>query len=242
MIQVIKDADVLLLVLDSRFVKETRNREIEDKIKRLGKPLIYVLTKCDLIDQRVSEQQAKQLDPAVFVSAKKYFGTTMLKECIIIEAKRAGIKKRPMNVGVLGYPNVGKSSLINAMTGRGSAPTSILSGRTKGVQKVRSDKRIMFLDTPGVLPYREKSILKHTYIGTIDFNSSKEPDVAVIGLMEKFPGLLEAYYGVEVKEDKEETLEDIAVKRNIIKKGRQPDLMRMARLMLKDWQKGDIKI
>ena len=49
--QLIREADIILEILDSRFVDETRNIEIEDKIKRAGKQLIFVINKCDLVSK-----------------------------------------------------------------------------------------------------------------------------------------------------------------------------------------------
>ena len=237
--KVIIQADILLMTLDARLVDETRNQEIEDKVKYLNKPLIYVITKCDLADKAEVEKHKKELGLAVFVSAKEHHGIKMLREKILIEAKRIG--KKEVRVGVLGYPNVGKSSLINAMKGRKAASTSSLSGHTRGLQNVKADNRIMLIDTPGVIPYQEKDFMKHAFIGTIDFVKTEEPDLVVMGLMERFPGKIESFYGVKEKEDKEETIEVIALKSNTLKKGGIPDTMRMAKTILKDWQKGAIK-
>lgn len=239
--KVIQKADVLLLLLDARLVEETRNKEIEDKVKALKKPLIYVITKCDLVDKNTLLKFKKELIPCVFVSAKEFLGTTMLRERIMIEAKRAYKDKNVFTVGVLGYPNVGKSSLINAIKGRHSAPTSSMSGFTKGVHMIKADNKLFFLDTPGVIPYKEKDTVKHALIGTIDYNKSKEPDLAAMQLMEKYPGKIESFFGIEVLEDKEEELEAIAKKRNMLKKGGVPDIMRVAQLILREWQKGAIK-
>ena len=239
---VIKKADVLLLVIDPRFVEETRNTEIEDKIHKLGKPLIYVVTKCDIVGKEKAEQQAKNFKPAVFISSKEHFGTTLLRNAILIEAKRAKIFSKSILVGVLGYPNVGKSSLINSMSGRRSAPTSSTSGFTKGVQKIRSDSRIMFLDTPGVIPYLDKNEEIHACINTIDSNKATDPDLVVLSIMKRFPGVIESHYGIKINDDAEETLEEIAKMRNMVKKGGKPDIVKIARLILKDWQAGNIKM
>lgn len=236
--KVILQSDILILVLDARMIDETRNVEIEDKVRNLGKGLVYAITKCDLADKDTLKR--KDIVPNAFVSATKRYGLKILREKILIEAKRNGLKGK-LTVGVLGYPNVGKSSLINALKGKAATGTSILSGYTRGIQKVKADNRITLIDTPGVIPYREKDEMKHSLIGTIDFTKSKDPDLVVMELMAKFPGKIETHYGVEIHEDPEETLEKITIKNKILKKGAIPDSVRMARMILKDWQKGSIR-
>lgn len=238
--RVINEADILLLILDARWVEETRNPEIEDKVISLNKPLIYVVTKCDLVNrEQLIHNYRNKLNPSVFLSVKEHYGLLKLKERIMIEAKRSD--KKRVTVGVLGYPNVGKSSVINMMKGKRSARTSPISGYTRGVQKIRSSRTIMYLDTPGVIPYKEKNFLKHVMTNVIDYTKITDPDLVVIEFMNNFPGRIENHYGVETKEDKEETIKEIAIKKNLIKKGGEPDIERMAIVILKDWQKGDIK-
>ena len=235
---VIGDSDILFLVLDSRMAQGTRNLEIEDKVASSGKPLIYVLNKCDLVDKHVVERYKRMIPNSVFISAKFHLGTTKLREKILAVAGGLRLVAK-VRVGVLGYPNVGKSSLINALKGKGAAKTSNISGYTKHIQKVRTSK-IILLDTPGVIPYKEKNDFKHNIIGTIDYGKEKDPDIVAVKLMHAFPGVIEDHYGVEVITDKEETLELIALKRNMIKKGSKPDVIRAAKMILKDWQTGDI--
>jgi hypothetical protein len=235
---VISDSDILLLVLDSRMAQETRNYEIEKKVASYGKPLIYVLNKCDLVDKTIVEQYKRKIPNSVFISAKFHLGTVLLREKILSTAGRLNLESK-VRVGVLGYPNVGKSSLINALKGRGSAKTSSISGFTKHIQKIRTSK-IILLDTPGVIPYKEDDLLKHNIIGTIDHNKEKNPDIIAVSLMERFPGVIEKYYDVELCSDKEDTLISIAKKRNCVTKGSKPDILRAAKMILKDWQIGNI--
>jgi ribosome biogenesis GTPase A len=236
---VIRKADILLLVLDSRMADSTRNIEIEDKVREAGKPLIYVMNKCDLVDREYLERYKKKLPNSVFVSAKEHLGTTKLRQIIFVNASKLKIKD--IKVGVLGYPNVGKSSIINALRGKGSAPTSSVSGYTKALQNVNVGGNIMLIDTPGVIPYRENDGLKLNVIATIDHIKEKDPDVVAMKLMEEFPGAIEHYYNIEIYDDKEETLEKISKKFNMLLKGNEPDIMRASKKILYDWQTGKIK-
>src|SRR3989338_7985505 len=157
---VIRETDIVLEVLDARLVDETRNKEIEDKLKKLNKPLIYVINKCDLVDKQEAERQKKRLRPSVFISATNKLGTTMLLHEILRQARNVGARTDRILVGVLGYPNTGKSSVINALAGRASAKTSPLSGFTKAMQLIKLTKNIYLMDTPGVLPYKESDKIK----------------------------------------------------------------------------------
>jgi len=237
---VIATADILLIVLDSRMAQETRNLEIENKIALSKKPLIYVLNKCDLVDKHILEQYKMVIPNSVFISAKFHLGTVMLRQKILRTASGLKSSHSKIRVGVLGYPNVGKSSLINALKGKGSAKTSSVSGFTKHIQKIRTSQ-IILLDTPGVIPYKEHDNLKHNIIGTLDHNKEKNPDIVAGNLMAMFPGVVERYYNIIVDDDKDKTIERIAIKRNMVKKGSKPDTLRAAKMILHDWQTGKIK-
>jgi hypothetical protein len=240
--RVIKEADVLLLLLDARYVDGSRNAEIEDKVRSVKKPLIYVITKSDLADKKTVEAFKKTLKPCVFVSVRERSGRTRLKERIIIEGEKVYGTKEHLNIGVLGYPNVGKSSLINYMKGHHSAHTSSLSGYTKTTQTVKSDSRLYFIDTPGVIPYHEKDVVKHVAMSVIDFMKVRDPDIIVMEMMRKYPGRIEAHFEVAVDEDKEKTIGEIARKKNVLMRGGVPDVERMVRSILKDIQSGKIKL
>ena len=122
---VIRKADVLLEIIDARFPDETRNSEVERGIVRLNKPLIIVINKSDLVSREKLEKTKARLSkiaPVVFVSSRERSGTTMLRHQILASAAiKTGIKGRDILVGTIGYPNVGKSSVINSVTGRHSS-------------------------------------------------------------------------------------------------------------------------
>jgi len=210
--KIIKESDLVLEVLDARFIDETRNIEIEKKVKRQGKKVIYVINKSDLIPMRELIEAKKTLTPCIFVSAKKHQGTSILRKTILKVGDKPKIK-----VGVLGYPNTGKSSLINALKGKKAAKTSPLSGFTKGAQWIRIDPRILMIDSPGVIPFGEKHELKHVLIATANYSSVKEPDLLVMDLIKIYKGRIERRYGVNPGKSAQETLEEIALKHRKLK-------------------------
>lgn len=235
--RLIRDADVLLEILDARLIDETRNSELEKKTAKAGKKLVYVINKADLVEKKILDRKKKTLENCVFVSSIKHHGSKMLREMIL---RLAG--KDLVTVGVVGYPNVGKSSVINMLKGRASAPVSSTSGYTRGIQKVKATRRIMLIDSPGVIPFRRNEETKLALIGSLNASKLKDPDLDAMALIEKLKGAVEKHYGVEKGDDSEETLEKIAVKKNKLLKGGKPDVLLAARLIIQDWQKGKIRV
>ncbi|PIY60252.1 hypothetical protein COY95_02740 [Candidatus Woesearchaeota archaeon CG_4_10_14_0_8_um_filter_47_5] len=155
--------------------------------------------------------------------------------------------KDHVRAGVVGYPNTGKSSVINALRGGGPAKTSSSSGFTHGRQNIRLSKKVTIIDTPGVIPYREKNDIKHAIIGTRNPEQLEAPENAVMALMSRFPALIESHYGIPAPldlahADHENTLEAIALRYGRIRKGGLPDTVTMARIILADWQQGKISL
>ncbi len=246
--EVIRISDVILQVLDARFLEETRNPELEKMVKDMGKILVNVLNKVDLVDLRElrENQILVGLEPYVLFSSSKRIGLGKLRERIKISVKKFIGKHNKAHVGVIGYPNTGKSSLINSLSGRSKSGTAAEAGFTKGIQKIRFSKDILILDTPGVIPDKENSrkydrhLKKHTMIGAQTYNKVRDPDLIVNEIMQKDPELLEDFYGIESKGDSEVFLEKLGKRRNFLKKGGAVDIDRAARVVLKDWQEGKI--
>jgi len=240
-------SDIIIEVLDARFPKETRNLEIEEMLKKRGKKIIYALNKSDLINQK----PVIGLYPNVFVSCKNRTGIKRLRDRIKIEANNIGKtsgKSDRINVGVIGYPNTGKSSLINLLIGKSSAKTGAEAGFTKGIQKLRLTPNIVLLDSPGVIPEKEYSsidseaISKHAKVGARTYDKVRDPEMVITNLIKEYAGIIEKYYNIEAKEDIEIFLEELGKKKNYLKKGGEIDTDRTARTILKDWQEGKIRI
>ncbi len=242
--EVIQNSDVLLEVLDARLPDMTRNPEVEAKVKNAGKKLILVLNKADLIGQTIAEKEKTRLNKeynVVFVSTKEHHGTKLLREAIL-----AAGNKQEVLVGVLGYPNTGKSSVINVLKGRKAASTSSHAGHTRAIQKIRVTNRIIMLDTPGVIPFEEKDESKHVLIGTIMFSQVRSPDVHAIEIIKLCNNINECiiskFYGIAAENEPEIMLEKIAEKRNMKVKGGIMDTERAARIVIQDWQAGKIRL
>ena len=242
--EVIHKSDVLLEILDSRLPEMTRNPEVEAKVRNAGKQLILVLNKVDLIGKDVAEREKKRLSKeyqTVFVSTKEHHGTKLLREAIL----KCTDKERVV-VGVLGYPNTGKSSIINVLKGRHAASTSSQAGHTRAIQMIRATNRIMMLDSPGVVPFIEKDDVKHVLIGSLMFSEVKNPDLAACGIIAHCNSISEKiipqFYGVAFCPEPYDLVEAIAKKRNLVEKGGLLDTVRAARVVIQDWQTGKIRL
>ena len=236
--KIIQESDILLEILDARFPEETRNKEMENMIRKQGKKIIYVLNKADLLKsekrcatassneqffqrsflgvrnsppcdfQRISKSKIESsLNPSIFFSSKKRFGSRILRNLIKKQARE--MEKDKINVGIVGYPNTGKSSIANILIGKKSAGLSQQAGFTKGVQKLKLMRGIYLLDSPGVIPEKEYSIPnriflnKHVEIGVRTYDKIKEPEIAVASLMKKYPNIIEEFYQIEANGDSE---------------------------------------
>jgi ribosome biogenesis GTPase A len=238
--EVIRRSDIILEIIDGRFVEESRNKELEEKVQKAEKVLIYVINKCDLIPQKEMNEWKKKLKPSSYVSAKNHLGTTLLRKKILKFADN-----KDVIVGVVGYPNVGKSSVINSLKGKASAKTSSFAGYTKGIQKVKVDSKIMILDTPGVIPFQEKDDLKHTLLGSINVSDLKDPELVALKMIGALKEKIAGHYDIEYDkdfDDEEEILEKIAIKYAMVKSGGKPDLYRAAKKLIDDWQTGKIRV
>lgn len=245
---VIRISDIILQILDARALQETRNLELEALIKEYGKAVIFVINKADLVDARQlhANVRALRIHPYLLFSSKTQIGRARLRERIKIDVKRLYSTKKlaehkQAHIGIIGYPNTGKSTLLNFFVGRNVARRSPQSGMTRGIQKIRFTKDILILDTPGVIPPDPSHEITRDAIGIKNYDSVKNPDLVVVTIMLQHPGILEEFYKIEASGDPEVLLEELGKQRNFILKKGVVDTDRTARLILKEWQTGIIR-
>jgi ribosome biogenesis GTPase A len=248
--EVVRISDIILEILDVRFIEETRNLKIEENILNSGKVLVYVFNKVDLVNEKEVEKTIpKWMRPYVFVSTTEGIGLNKLKARIKMEAKRVlknrTDKKERVHIGVIGYPNAGKSSVINFVTRRGAAKTAKQAGFTRGMQKIKLSEGILILDTPGVIPSSKystdsQSFAEDVKVGGRTYSDVKDPEDVVYYLMKDEKDKIERFYNIDAKGDVEFLINEIGKMKGFLGKGGKVDVDRTARLILRDWQEGKI--
>lgn len=243
--------DALIYVIDSRAVFSCNN-PLFDKLVE-GKRVLYVFNKCDLVRSsdldgwcnRFDEEGKAYVravgtsgDCSAIVAGLKKVASDKLEHYL---AKGARVSLRAMVVGV---PNSGKSTLINAMCKRAKAVTGDRPGVTKGKQWLSIDG-VDFLDTPGTLwgKFDNDEVAHHlAYIGSIRDEVLDTSELAFDFLKEIAPlhsSALKARYNLdEVPEDTLALFEKIASSRGFRVKGGEPDYERTAKSVLDDFRKG----
>ena len=226
----IKLIDLVIELLDARVPFSSRNPDI-DKMGR-DKARLILLNKSDLADEKSNEAWV-----AFFEACHEK----------IERDKRKGIKNRPVRAMVVGIPNVGKSTFINAYAGKACAKTGNKPGVTKGKQWIRLNKGLELLDTPGILwpKFEDQSVgMRLAMIGSIKDEILNTDELAlhlIRFLLEYYPGRLTERYGCEETAQEALTVyEEIARRRGCIKKGQELDYTKTGMLLLDDFRSGKL--
>lgn len=255
-IEHLKAVDVAAELLDARIPLASANLMVEELLS--GKPRIVILNKADLADPEMTkawESYYKRKGvAAVSMSCgngkdKKKF-LRLIKEAagpMLEKWKRRGLKTRSARIMILGIPNVGKSTLINFISGTAAARTANTPGHTRGKQWVRLSQGLDLLDTPGVLwPKFEDQVaaLRLAATGAIA-GDVFDADTVVPELMRVLartaPDALREKYGIEdAAADPQILLAQAGKRRGCILPGGAIDYARVQTMILNDFRSGKL--
>lgn len=255
-IEHLKAVDVAAELLDARIPLASANPMVEELLS--GKPRIVILNKADLADPGMTKAwesyYKRKRIAAVSMSCgnekdKKKF-LRLIKEAagpMLEKWKRRGLKTRSARIMILGIPNVGKSTLINFISGTAAARTANTPGHTRGKQWVRLSQGLDLLDTPGVLwPKFEDQVaaLRLAATGAIA-GDVFDADTVVPELMRVLartaPDALREKYGIEdTAADPQILLAQAGKRRGCILPGGAIDYARVQTMILNDFRSGKL--
>ncbi|PJF18083.1 hypothetical protein PSACC_02105 [Paramicrosporidium saccamoebae] len=270
--QVVDNADVILTVLDARDPLGCRVRAVEEMVAATGgrKRIVFVLNKIDLVPREIVAQWLAVLrreHPAVAFKAstqtqrtnlgsisagEKIAGALTSSECLGADTLIQLLKnycrslniKTSIRVGVVGYPNVGKSSLINSLKRAKVCKVGATPGVTTVTQEINLDRNIKLLDCPGIVfaTPSDSSETAHLFLRNCLKVEQLEDPVAPIELILKraAPEQLMYLYAIPRFSDTNEFLCHIARRQGKLKKGGIPNVDAAAKSVLIDWNQGKI--
>jgi len=250
--QNLKMVDLVIEVVDARIPVSSRNPIIDDIVG--NKKRIIILNKSDLSDKQANDAWAeyfkKDGNLVVTMNCMVGGGVNQLLKVLEKEQDKKNAEKavkKPLRMMIVGVPNVGKSSLINRLTGKKSAQVGDRPGVTRGKQWLTLKNGMQLLDTPGILwPKFEdpKTGINLAYCGSIKDEIMDIATLAMelIGVLAKdYPDLLMTRYKLdEIQEMPLDNMEAIAMKRGFILPGKRIDYERCAKTVLDEFRSGKI--
>ena len=251
----LKLVDLCIEVLDSRIPLSSRNPDIDELAK--GKFRMAVLNKADLSDERKTALwtayfKEKGIESLVLNAREKKASDAVRKLAMTVCAekierdRKRGIVGRPIMTMVCGIPNVGKSTLINSITGKAPAKTGNKPGVTRSNQWVKTGAGIELLDTPGLLwpKFEDRSVgLKLAAVGSINdqiLNTILLASETILLLRDIYPDATVSKYGISCNEKPEDVLKAVAERNGLILKGAVPDIRRAAETLLSELRSGKL--
>ena len=247
LLKVIDASDVLCEVLDSRDPIGTRCKYVETYINKNcpHKHIVYILNKCDLVPTWVTASYIKLLSKdyptiAFHASITNPFGKPALFS-LLRQFDALHKDKKNISIGFIGYPNVGKSSVINTLKKQKSCKTAPIPGETKVWQYVSLTKRIYLIDCPGVVYDEGSSQNDRVLRSVVRAEKIEEPMEFIHGILERVePNILKRIYKVGSWKDTEDFVSQCAKNYGKLIKGGEPDLKATSKIILMDWQRGKI--
>lgn len=259
--QELKLVDVVIELVDARIPESSRNPLLSEIIGK-KRPRLIILNKADLADPNRTQYWLQKYTAGnnLAVAVNSTSGRKKLQQTIVdavyelTAAKRQrfldkGATSVTLRVMVVGIPNVGKSTFINMLLGRGMTTTGNKPGVTKGKQWVRLTDDIELLDTPGLLwhKFEDQEVgNKLAMTGAISDDVFVWEDVAFRFLQiaqERYAGLLGERYSIEddvAHMDTYELMQTIGRKRGAIVRGNKVDDLKTAHIILKDFRDNKI--
>lgn len=261
---VVEASDVILEVLDARDPQGCRVAEVEEAVRASGKRLVLVLNKTDLVPADVLRKwlaHFRRSLPAVAFRAsvnsqKSGLGTTRTSDdavgadqlvALLKNYARSANLKTTVTVGVVGYPNVGKSSLINSLKRSKVCRVGATPGVTTVAQHVHLDRNISLLDCPGIVFSTSKDAADGLFLrNVLKVEQLDDPTAPIAAILQRVPrDSLTVAFGCVWPEDAEDQaaafLRAVAVAHGRLRKGGIPDCESAARHVLNEWNAGKIK-
>jgi ribosome biogenesis GTPase A len=250
MIKVLPDVDLVIELLDCRLPYSSQNPSIANLAK--NKPCIKIFSKSDLADPDITSQWQAYFEKEASV---KTLLTTLeqsdkAQKLLSLCHKLVPAKpKSKFNIlaMITGIPNVGKSTLINAVAGRAVAKTGNEPAITKGLQKIKISEGIMFLDTPGILwpkIHNENSGYRLAAAGSIKDTATEIDDIAFYlsrFLIEHYPQLLMDRYQLDSLPATDiEFLELLGAQRGCLRAGGHVDLEKVSAILVNEFRAGKL--
>lgn len=248
-----KLVDCVIEIVDARCPLSSRNPDLPKLSK--GKKTLIIINKTDIADQSETQKWQNYFlangYPSVTVSSINGKGIDKLTNAIrdlmrekIERDKQRGLVNRPIRAMVCGIPNVGKSSFINKLYGKGAAKVGDRPGVTRGKQWITLPGGIELLDTPGILwpRFEDKQVAMNlAFIGSVKDDVLDTEELAahlLKRLADEYPELLEARYKIERAENDSmyDLLEKVCRKRGFILKGNEYDGLRGASVVLDEFR------
>ncbi|XP_075293990.1 nucleolar GTP-binding protein 2 [Opisthocomus hoazin] len=245
--KVIDSSDVVVQVLDARDPMGTRSPHVESYLKKEKhwKHLIFVLNKCDLVPTWATKRWVAVLSQeyptlAFHASLTNPFGKGAFIQLLRQFGKLHSDKKQ-ISVGFIGYPNVGKSSVINTLRSKKVCSVAPIAGETKVWQYITLMRRIFLIDCPGVVYPSGDTETDIVLKGVVQVEKIKSPEDHISAVLERAkPEYIRKTYKIDSWKDTEDFLEKLASRTGKLLKGGEPDLQTVSKMVLNDWQRGRI--
>ncbi|XP_015340736.1 nucleolar GTP-binding protein 2 [Marmota marmota marmota] len=245
--KVIDSSDVVVQVLDARDPMGTRSPHIEAYLKKEKpwKHLIFVLNKCDLVPTWATKRWVAVLSQdyptlAFHASLTNPFGKGAFIQ-LLRQFGKLHTDKKQISVGFIGYPNVGKSSVINTLRSKKVCNVAPIAGETKVWQYITLMRRIFLIDCPGVVYPSEDSETDIVLKGVVQVEKIKTPEDHIGAVLERAkPEYISKTYKIDSWENAEDFLGKLAFRTGKLLKGGEPDLRTVGKMVLNDWQRGRI--